>query len=132
LEKSMPNFSPTKQNYLLHLHIDIHLSASHNMESISISQLTQLAALFLLALVLMTLLIMHIVKLEGIYGKYSAIRLSRGAYESTTSTWLLDYPSTASASTTSLPGNRNKWLLGSILFLLLGMVFHNDYGVYLS
>lgn len=60
----MPNFSLTKQNHLLHLDIDIHLPASHNMESISISQLTQLAALFLLALVLMDLLIIDIVKVE--------------------------------------------------------------------
>lgn len=64
LAKAMPNFSPTKKNHLLHLHIDIHLSASHNMESISISQLTQLEALLLLALVLMSLLIMDIVKVE--------------------------------------------------------------------
>jgi len=61
----MPNFSPAKHNFILHLHIDIHLSASHNMESISISQLTQLVALFLLALVLMTLLIMDILKVEA-------------------------------------------------------------------
>jgi len=61
----MSNFSPTKHNFLLHLHIDIHLSASHNMESISINQLTQLEAFFLLALLMMTLLIMDILKLEA-------------------------------------------------------------------
>lgn len=65
LTQAMPNFSPTKENHLVHLHLDIHLSASHNMESINISQLTQLATLFLLALVLMTLLIMDIVKVEA-------------------------------------------------------------------